>query len=253
LSLRLLADAARSMALPADLRRDVAIAAWTRAVLLNRESEAQELTPILMETVPEVKSVLAEYRSATDSQNRQFAAVFAMLRNPGFRPFVSADPGRGWFYAVDEPRFDRLDNLHDNWWCSFAPPAKDENWGHNYYRMFSELREPLKEIYPGGKMPHPIFLQSTDVTAAQDEQDALAALPAGPQWLGKIAVDWAVAHSDDPRVPEALHLTVRAWRYGCIENIGENYSKQAFELLHKRYPLNEWTKKTPYWFNNMSR
>jgi len=50
-------------------------------------------------------------------------------------------------------------------------------------------------------------------------------------------------------VPEALHLVVRAWRYGCAETTGENYSKQAFELLHKRYPESVWTKQTPYWFN----
>jgi hypothetical protein len=42
---------------------------------------------------------------------------------------------------------------------------------------------------------------------------------------------------------------VRASRYGCTESTGENYSKQAFELLHKRYPESQWTKKTPYWFN----
>jgi len=55
------------------------------------------------------------------------------------------------------------------------------------------------------------------------------------------------------------HNLVRAWRYGCADsNPGTaqeskenapNYSKQAFDILHQRYPDNEWTKKTPYWFN----
>jgi hypothetical protein len=45
-----------------------------------------------------------------------------------------------------------------------------------------------------------------------------------------------------------LHLVVRARRYGCTEPSGENYSKAAYDLLHKRYPSSEWTKKT-YWFN----
>ncbi|HEY6945797.1 MAG TPA: hypothetical protein VI431_11710, partial [Candidatus Acidoferrum sp.] len=119
LPLRLLADAAKSNLLPQDLRRDVAIAAWTRAILLKNEPIAQELTPTLTELVPEVNPALADYASATDPQHREFAAVFAILHNPGFRPFVSADPGRGWFYSfIEESGFDQIDNFHDNWWCS---------------------------------------------------------------------------------------------------------------------------------------
>jgi hypothetical protein len=250
LSLRLLADAAKSNLLPPDLRRDVAVAAWTRAILLKNESVAQELTPVLIELAPEVKTALADYTSATDPENREFSAILAILRNPGFRPFVSADPARGWFINfTEESAFDNIDAFHDNWWCGFAPPPKDERWRQDYYRMFSNLREPLKEIYPDGGIAVPGFLQSADGAAAQEEQSALAALPSAPRWLGKFAVESAAAHPDDPRVPEALHLVVRAWRYGCTESTGENYSKQAFELLHKRYPQSEWSKKTPYWFN----
>jgi hypothetical protein len=248
LPLRMLADAAKSNLLSANLRRDMAIAAWTRAMLLKNHSLAQELAPVLSDLVPEVKPALAEYSSA-DSENREFAAVFAILRNPGFRPFVSADPGRGWFFSVAESGFDKLDNFHDNWWCSFAPSPKDEYAGQNFYRMFAGLREPLRDIYPGGVVPEPAFLANADRSAAQEEQTALAASQSAPRWMGKLAVEWAKAHPDDARVPEALHLVVRAWRYGCTESSGENYSKAAFDLLHKRYPASEWTKQTPHWFN----
>ena len=250
--LRILADAAKSNLLPPDLRRDVGIAAWTRAILLKNESVAQELAPALTELVPEAKTGLAEYVSAPDSQHREFAAIFAILRNPGFRPFVSADPGRGWFISfTEESSFDKIDSFHENWWCSFAPPPKDDYqyWGRDYYRMFSELREPLKEIYPDGSVPEAGFLLSDEKASAKEEWATLVTLPSAPRWFGKLAVDWANAHPDDPRVPEALHLVVRAWRYGCAETTGENYSKQAFELLHKRYPESVWTKQTPYWFN----
>jgi len=250
LPLRTLAEAAKSNLLPRDLRRDVVIAAWTRAILLKQEAVAQELTPAFAELVPEVKAALAEYTSAADSQQREFAAIFAILRNPGFRPFVSSDPGRGWFISfTEETTFAQIDNYHDNWWCSFAPPPKDEYWGYNYYRMFSPLRDPLKEIYPDGVVPEPGFLRNEEKTAASEEQAALVALPSAPRWLGKFAVEWAEAHPDDPRVPEALHCVVRAWRYGCTESTGENYSKQAFQLLHSRYSTSDWTKQTPYWFN----
>ncbi|HEV2195308.1 MAG TPA: hypothetical protein VGR55_06980 [Candidatus Acidoferrum sp.] len=247
---RLLAEAAKSNLLSQDLRRDVVIAAWTRAILLKNEAVARELTPALGELVPEVKAALAEYASAPDAQQREFAAVFAFLRNPGFRPFVSADPGRGWFYSFTEKSgFDEIDNFHDNWWCSMAPPPKDQNWGWNYYRMFAQLRDSLKEVYPDGAVLEPGFLRNEEKSSANEEWAALVALPSAPRWLGQLTVAWANAHPDDPRVPEALHLVVRASRYGCTESTGENYSKQAFEFLHKHYPNSEWTKKTPYWFN----
>lgn len=250
LPLRLLADAAKSDALPLSLRADVAVAVWTRAVQLKNDAIAREMTPVLSELVPELKDTLAEYSSAPDGQPREFAAVFAILRNPGFRPFVSASPGRGWFYSASEPHFGSLDNLGDNWWCRFALSQNEQN-GRGFYQMFSTLRPSLQEIYRGGVVPEPAFLSEQEKKTAADEVNALAALPSAPRWLGQLAVEWAKAHPDDARVPESLHLAVRAWRYGCTEtdqNDAPNYSKEAFEILRARYPDSEWTKKTPYWF-----
>jgi TolA-binding protein len=248
LPLQLLAEAAKSTTLPAWLRRDVVIAAWTRAILLHNEGLARELAPTAQELVPEIKGPLDDYLKAADSPAREFAAVFAILRNPGFRSFVSAGYPRGTLYTVGEPRFDRLDNLHDNWWCASAPTSQNQAYGANYYTMFATLSSPLSEIYPQGKVPSPIFLTEDDRATATKERAELESQPAAPNWLGKQALGWATSHPDDPRVPEALHLVVRARRYGCSDSSTENYSKQAFTLLHKRYPDSDWTKKTPYWF-----
>src|SRR4029077_20505967 len=125
----------------------------------------------------------------------------------------------------------------------------NESYGRDYYRMFISLSSPLKEIYPEDKIPSPIVLTADDRAIVDKEHSEIEAQSAAPNWLGKRALEWATAHPDDPRVPETLHLVVRAWRYGCTESSGENYSKAAYELLQKRYPSNEWTKQTPYWFN----
>jgi tetratricopeptide (TPR) repeat protein len=250
LPLRLLADAAKSDVLPLSLRADVAVAAWTRAVQLKNDAIAREMTPVLSALLPELQDTLAEYSSAPDGQPREFAAVFAILRNPGFRPFVSASPGRGWFYSASEPHFGALDNLGDNWWSRFALSQNGQN-GRGFYQMFSTLRPSLQEIYRGGVVPEPALLSEQEKKTAADEVNALAALPSAPRWLGQLAVEWAKAHPDDARVPESLHLVVRAWRYGSTEtdqNDAPNYSKEAFEILRARYPNSEWTKKTPYWF-----
>lgn len=262
LPLRLLAEAANSDTLPRALRADVAVAAWTRAIELRNAALARELAPILSDLVPELKNDLADYRTAA-GEAREFAPIFVLLRNPGFRPFVSASPGRGWFYSQQEggSRFADIDEFGDNWWCPFSPDRDKQSYGGGFYYMFAKPRPPLEEIYPGGNVSAPDFLTAEEKAAAGDEFQALAALPSAPRWLGQLAVQWANAHPDDPRVPEALHNVVRAWRYGgCGEPVQtaeqdqsaakeRNYSKEAFEILHKRYAGNEWTKKTPYWFN----
>ena len=59
---------------------------------------------------------------------------------------------------------------------------------------------------------------------------------------------FAQAPPQDPRVPEALHLVVRATRYGCTGDQTGDFSHRALDLLHRRYPAAEWAGKTPYWF-----
>jgi hypothetical protein len=66
--------------------------------------------------------------------------------------------------------------------------------------------------------------------------------------LGQQTIAFARAHPQDPRVPEALALVVRATRFGCNDPGTGEFSKSAFDLLHGRYPNTEWAKKTPYWF-----
>lgn len=261
LPLRFLADAAKADALPKPLRADVAIAAWTRAVQLKNDAVAREVTPILGGLVPELQADLAEY-SAAQGEAREFASIFVLLRNAGLRPFVSASPGRGWFYSTDDgTHFNGIDDFGDNWWCRFLPAQDKQSYGGGFYYMFAKPRPPLEDVYPGGTVSEPDFLSAQEKAAARDEFQVLTALPSAARWLGQIAVEWANAHPDDPRVPEALHHVVRAWRYGCVEQTQaaaqsqpeeknpRNSSKEAFEILHKRYPENEWTKKTPYWFN----
>jgi hypothetical protein len=67
-------------------------------------------------------------------------------------------------------------------------------------------------------------------------------------WLVAETLAWAAARPDDPRLPEALHLAVRATRYGCTGEQTSAFSKQAFQLLHRRFPKSEWAAKTKYHF-----
>ena len=64
----------------------------------------------------------------------------------------------------------------------------------------------------------------------------------------RIAVEWAEKNPADKRAPEALHLAVKATRYGCTDKETGRWSKAAFDLLHQRYPNSGWAKETKYWF-----
>lgn len=247
LPLQLLAAAARSSTWPVALRKEVAIAAWTRAILLNDETVARETTPILAEAAPQLKVPLAEYGSAKTSGERRFAAVFLILHFPGMRPFVAAGLARSSFNGPEQ--LGDIDSYRDNWWCPMGPPSKNAPLSTNFYSMYVNLSGPLRDIYPKGKIPPPDFLTENERTAVGKESAMLRALPCAPSWLAQQTLVWAKVHPEDPRIPEALHLVVRTTRYGCPDLASAEYSKEAFTLLHSRYRHNEWAKKTPFWFN----
>jgi hypothetical protein len=65
--------------------------------------------------------------------------------------------------------------------------------------------------------------------------------------LCRETVAWARAHPNDARVPEALHLAVRTTRFTSGQHTSA-FPKQAFVLLHTRYPQSKWAAMTPYWY-----
>ena len=245
----MLAQASHSPVLPANLRLQIAVAAWTRAVLLGKTRIALRVTPVLAALAPELRPSLAAYAAAKTQSERNFAAVLLLLRFPGMRPFVSAGVYR-WSIFNGPESFAQIDEFRDNWWCRLGPSKNStaNSALFTYDAMYGSLPSPLGAIYPSGTVPAPGFLTASKRAAAENEWSALGRFPSAPNWLGKLALAWAIAHPRDPRVPEALHLVVRATRYGCTDAHTSSYSKRAFLLLHHRYPGNPWTKKTPYWF-----
>jgi hypothetical protein len=143
-----------------------------------------------------------------------FDDVFALLKTPGKRPHVDSGSGR---YTED---LTKIDPYRDNWWC--APKAIDS---------------------PGAP-----FLPASALAQAAAERQKLQSLPTAPDWLAAQTLAFAQAHPQDPRVPEALYLVVRATRFGCTGGQTGDFSHRAFDLLHRRYPTSKWAAKTPYWF-----
>jgi hypothetical protein len=217
-----LVEAAQSARLSKDLRDEVAMAAWTRSVMLGDAQNAEKLVPLIPEPLRK-----------TAGTSIGFPATLVILRSPGLRPIVEAGFSR--FRS-----FDVIDSFRDNWWCD-----------HPQYESSGSDASPQK--------PEKVtYLSNDDQAHGESEYNRLMDLPSAPIFLGQRVMEYAKAHPDDPDVPEALHLTVRATRYACLDwgqsseqaagKENSATSKAAFQLLHTRYPKSPWTAKTRYYY-----
>lgn len=218
--------------LPTHLRREVALAAWVRAVLLNDRETDRQLVPVVLELVPELKGFAdADLDSASNDQ-RKFSALYTILKFPGLQPYVDSGRGR-------ETPLKQIDNYRDNWWCAFSVET------HAPQTSAEQAETTAPQPSPPAAVK---FLSAAERSAAAREGARLSALGTAPNYLARMAVEWSEKSANDPRVPEALHLAVKSTRYGCTDKGTGALSKSAFQALHTRYPKSEWAKKTPYWF-----
>ncbi len=216
-------DAARNEALPRHLRETLALSGWLRALLLQRDDEAKALMPLLP---PPVQASLAKSDDPTG-----FAATLVLLHSPGLRPFIDAGVQRAAMYT-------ETDNFRNNLWCSTMEQAVPLDDDANA-RML--------------QVSEPAFLTREQKQQAKDEVAALDAHPIGMEWLGRRTIQYVTAHPDEPVAAEALALVVKMTRYECYRtgDYGKSpstVSKEAFTLLHSRYPKSDWAMKTKYYF-----
>ena len=239
LPLSVIAAAAESTKLPAALRIEVARAGWTRAVLLHDDS-AKKFAAILAEIDSDLRPAIQEFLKAPSADEQHQAAIFMLLRNPGLRPFVA--PG------LLREGVARTDSYRDNWWCGLSVTAGQPGGPTEIDRVNPRPGDPLFTIYPDRAVGSPRFLGEAGRAKAASELAALRATDTAPNYLVKETLAWAKARHDDPRVPEAFYLAVRATRYGCTDADSSTLSREAFDFLHKNYPDDSFTAKTKYWY-----
>jgi hypothetical protein len=237
LPLSLLKEAATSTVLPKHLRRDVAQAAWIRAVVLDDAETASELVPTVKSLIPSLRPFLDDYLAASQPDEKKFTAIYTWLKWPGLEPVVDAGVGR-------TTALEQQDEFRDNWWCS-AAFTNDTNEAKGETEA-----DKLQTFKADSDVKSPQFLTPAQRAAAQRESTRLSSFGAAPNYLCGQVIAWAEKRPNDPRVPEALHLAVKSTRYGCTDKATGRSSKAAFDVLHKRYPNSPWAKKTPYWFKD---
>jgi hypothetical protein len=224
--------AAATSDLPANLRKQLQIAAWVRAVILEDGAAASALAPLARDAAPELKDYLQAFISAKTPAQKHYEAIYAILKLPGLRPFL--DPGLGRGTPIN-----KLDDYRDNWWCANAAEGGSA-------ALYANTDHPTLKV-EGFDQAYPGFLSAGERAAAVAQYKQLGAHP-GPDYLAAQTVAWVNRAPNDPRAPEALHLAVNTTRYGCTGKQTGQFSKQAFDLLHRRYPASPWTAKTKFWF-----
>ena len=225
-------EAARGSALPRSLQAEIARTGWVRAVVLGDPS-ARSLAERTRDLNPAWAEAMRDYLKQNAAEEAKFTAVFWMLRMPGMAAELRNGIGR-----TTAPG--KIDDFRDNWWQIVTLPAEPgDGWP----------RPQLMDLYPYNAMGPTGFLTAAQ-KAEGEEQAARLKEQAGNavNYMCALALEWAKTHPQDPRVPEALHLAVRATRYGAADKESSRYSKEAFDLLHRKYPDSPWAKQTKYWF-----
>jgi hypothetical protein len=193
--------------------------------MLNDYGSQDKLLPALQRDYPKLAALLKAASTGSEA-DRKFAATYLILKNPGMRPYVTAGTPR-------EEELGKLDTFSDNWW-NYSPPDQDNS---------SEVvKSKTKDSdYPG-------LLTPAQSKQGMSDIKQLVASGAAPTFLCTVVADYAASHKGDPRVPEALHLAVRASHYGLREKRTTPMSKKCFTLLHTNYPKSSYAANTPYYY-----
>lgn len=224
-----LAGLAAEESLSEPMRREVALLAFTRALLLDEPKLARKLA----------RTLELQIKLPDDVDARRFETAFFLLRHPAFRPYlVSGFPIRHDLAGFDDYR--------DNWWCSLAVQESLDGWPFMKHQE-TVMPDPSRLARSPVARPAP-FLSDAARERFLDEWRRLLAVGPSPNYLAAAVIDYARGHRNDARVPEALHLAVRATRFGCGDKETGKYSQRAYALLHSRYANSEWARKTKYWY-----
>ncbi len=238
----------------------------TRALLLEAGAEvvnkyaalAAKLNPYLREQI----------LTSLDEHNKSSYVTF-LLKMPRFRPMafleyatdISSETGDLKKDALGMEAIDRFNHNDNNWWCRFdSKSAQDRVFNLAKVTPFTGRlfdSPTLNAEFQPYLDKQKEFLSTHPYRALDNtkEVEALEGTPSGPKYLSEavIASELGGPAVSDPHQRNGraadLHRAVRTTRYGCNRNgTHEDYSQDAFKLLHGRYDDTPWAKATPYWF-----
>ena len=223
-SVELLLEAARDENVPDYLRRNLMLAAWTRAILLNKDDVALNIAPDVLKLAPDMEAVFKRYLAARTPKARHNAALYVLLKFPNLSPYVPGDLPE-WSTTEESDYY-----FETAWWCPL-PDTEYDGHGNEIPKV----------------VPKPAFLTPEQIETARRERVAVLALGDAKSYLGKQVIEWAKTSPLDRRVPEALFIAVKAnesYKYGCQGwDFDEATRNTADKILRMRYERSPWSAK----------
>lgn len=209
-------------------RIDVGVAAWMRADLLGQDEAALKAAQMIGQDSPALAPVMRQYQALASAPERRHLMLLSAVRY-GLSPMIRNYRGTEGIVLRDS------DSMLADQWCKIAMQQRPDSDGWQYDGYLSQEHAPP--------------MADTGNSAARDlELAQLGKLKTSTGFLGDYVMQRAAAVPNDPDLPWLLHVVVQSTKGGCLDPDASALSKKAFALLHKRFPRNEWTRKTPYFY-----
>jgi hypothetical protein len=249
----------RSASLPADLRLDVALTSYARAVYLQDDAAVDGLARDLAKLLPQMKADWTTIAATPPGPAKRYAEFFAMAKIPGLRADLNG-------YTRPEGGIRDFQGYWTDWIIlprgrTVAPLAPPTLGSYEHSWSNGEVASDLTCMGECGLGAFPLrlpdFVAATQTRAAAEratfvdgyEERAsgeVRKLPKGSLGVWEELYAYARAHPQDPRSPETLYWLIHVTRWGPSR---DHLGHRAFSLLHARYPKSSWTKRSPYYYD----
>ncbi len=178
----LLLDLRGSDVLPDYLKQKIALAAFTRSLLLDDPALIKRSAPDVIAAMPGLESKIQPILKAQSAASRRNEILYFLVTDPMFSPYLS--PGIG------KTKNEYEEYGSDNWWCEQFD---------SYYDPDTEQSIPLASL------KKPAFLTTGQTAAAELENKKLGEIGAAPEYLAKQTIALAGTGSKDKRIAEMLY------------------------------------------------
>jgi hypothetical protein len=203
--------------LPAAMKAPLEETIMARALILGDEATALALLDSVAASRKTTEHLYARYRKAASGAERKLAGALILMNTPELNPTVIDGQGRTRYWGCRSEGIEPPD----------AQPAQP-----------------------------PRYLSAEQLAQAGKEQQQLLKLPLRTEFIAPTLLPWVKQKPNDEEAPKALHFLVASTRMECPygtdkeekEQPRAQYSKEAFNLLHKLYPNSKWARQTKYFF-----
>ena len=253
-------------AVPGELRLDIALTSFARAVELQDNAAIDQLAGMLVPLLPQVTSDWQAIMRTRPGADKRFAEFLVMAKIPTLRTDLAS-------YTRPEGATDR--DFGGYWvsWMIVAPghPAGPRRLPPDAAYMPQGYWDEGGDPNAGGSQPRPDLACLTQcgagsfplnappfsvplLPAAMHERRSFlvatsADLPPGSTSIWDEALAYVRARPRDPRAAETLYRLIRVARWGGNH---DHVGRRAFDLLRARYPGSSWARRSPFFYDDKS-